>query len=78
MKTDQFITISQLANFLGISRVAVYKKIKKGEIEASKIGNIYLIPKYYISGISGRALSARAKNIIDMAFSNSCSSLASR
>jgi len=67
IKADEFLTTSQLAAILGISRIAVYKKIKKGEIKASKIGNIYVIPKSYISEIFGRTLSTRRKEIINKA-----------
>ena len=44
-----YITPTQLAKVLGISRVAVHQKIKKGEIKAEDIGvsskASYLIPK---------------------------------
>lgn len=38
-----FLSISQAAKKLDISRVAVFKKIKKGELFAKKVGNKYLI-----------------------------------
>lgn len=66
-ETDEFLTTSQLAEILGMSRIAVYKKIKKGEIKASRIGNIYAIPKSYISEIFGRSLSTRQKKIVEEA-----------
>lgn len=50
---DQFITTAQLAKMLGISRVAVHQKIKKGEIKAENIGDpskpTYVIPKASLS-----------------------------
>ena len=49
----QFITPTQLAKMLGISRVAIHQKIKKGEIEVENIGDLskptYLIPKASLS-----------------------------
>jgi len=49
----KFITPTQLAKMLGISRVAVHQKIKKGEIKAENIGDpskpTYLIPKESLS-----------------------------
>lgn len=49
----KFITPTQLAKMLGISRVAVHQKIKKGEISAENIGDpskpTYLIPKESLS-----------------------------
>lgn len=49
----KFITPTQLAKMLGISRVAIHQKIKKGEIVADNIGDpskpTYLIPKSSLS-----------------------------
>jgi type I restriction enzyme M protein len=49
----KFITPTQLAKLLGISRVAVHQKIKKGDIKAENIGDpskpTYLIPKDSLS-----------------------------
>ena len=38
-----YITIPQLAKMMGVSRVTVYRKVKSGEIPATKAGHIYLI-----------------------------------
>lgn len=38
-----FISIAELAKMLGISRIAVFNKIKKGQIPAHKIGRSYAI-----------------------------------
>ena len=43
-KQPQFISVAQLAEKLGISRVAVFNRIKKGKIPAEKIGRAYAIP----------------------------------
>ena len=67
MKNTQFISIQQLASILGISRIAVYKKIKKGQIKAMKIGRNFAIPKKYVDHILGRTLSAKDKQDIDKA-----------
>ena len=67
VEAKKFLTVTQLANILGISRVAIHKRIKKGEIKAIKIGNIYAIPKSYVSEIFGRTLGKHQKNIIDKA-----------
>jgi len=45
MKKENYLTTQELAKLLGISRVAVFKKIKSGEIKAISIGRNYLIPK---------------------------------
>jgi len=44
----EFITISELAKILGISRIAVYKKVKKGHIKAMQIGRGFAISTDYI------------------------------
>ena len=65
MKQAQFISIKQLADILGISRIAVYKRVKKGQIKAVKIGRNFAIPRRYLDHILGRTLSAKDKQRID-------------
>jgi len=48
LKEREYITIPQLAKLLGISRIAVYKKVKKGHIQATRIGRNYAIATDYI------------------------------
>jgi len=50
-KKDKYLSVTELAKMLGISRVAVLKKIKKGQIEAEKIGNVYAISLEHVSDI---------------------------
>ena len=38
-----FVSVAELAKLLGISRIAVFNKIKKGQIPAHKIGRAYAI-----------------------------------
>lgn len=66
---DNYFTTSQLAGFLGISRVAVFKKIKSGEIKAKKIGRNFVIDKNDLPEISGAVLTAEKKKEIDKAVS---------
>jgi excisionase family DNA binding protein len=67
IEIDKYFTVSQLASILGISRIAVHKKIKNGEIKAKKIGSIYVIPKSHVSEIFRHALSPHWKGIIKKA-----------
>jgi excisionase family DNA binding protein len=67
MLTNEYISISQFAKILGVSRIAIYKKIKKGQIEATRIGRSYVIPKKYLTDITGKTLSDKNKKIIDEA-----------
>jgi len=45
MKRENYYTTQELAKLLGVSRVAVFKKIKSGEIKTVSAGRNYLIPK---------------------------------
>ena len=67
MKKDAYITIPELGKILGISRIAVYKKVKKGEIKALKIGRNFAIPRKYVDQIIGREVSAKNRNLIKKA-----------
>lgn len=42
-KDKKFFTVQELANILGISRIAIFNRIKKGQIKAKKIGRNYII-----------------------------------
>jgi excisionase family DNA binding protein len=67
MEKSEYITIPELAKFLGISRIAVYKKVKKGQIKAVRIGRNYAIHKKYITDILGKTLTEKVKKEIDKA-----------
>ena len=65
MKQNKYLTTSQLAKLLGISRVAVFKKIKSGEIKAEKIGRNYAIGKDQLDVILGKVLTNKQKQLLD-------------
>ena len=67
MRNNQYISIQEMANILGISRIAVYKKVKKGQIKAIKIGRSFAIPKKYVDNILGKTLDENDKKQIDRA-----------
>jgi excisionase family DNA binding protein len=67
MVTKKYITIPQLAKLLGISRIAVYKKVKKGQIEAAKIGRTYVITDNNLAKILGGQITDARKNQVDIA-----------
>lgn len=67
MKEKEFMSIPQLARLLGISRIAVYQKVKKGEIEAVRVGRNYAIPKERVADILGKTLKETDKKKIDRA-----------
>lgn len=57
----KYLTTLELANLLGISRVAVFKKIKSGRIRAKKIGRNFFIEKNELGGILDESLTERKK-----------------
>ncbi|MCM8779730.1 MAG: helix-turn-helix domain-containing protein, partial [Candidatus Omnitrophica bacterium] len=67
MKEKEYITIPELAKILGLSRIAVFKKVKRRQIKAIRIGRNYAIPKKYVEGILGKTLSNADKEQIDKA-----------
>ncbi|TAN33424.1 DNA-binding protein [Patescibacteria group bacterium] len=60
-----YLTTKQLAEILGVSRVTIFNRIKKGEIKAEKIGKTYIIKKNDLPEINGGQLSAGQKKEID-------------
>jgi excisionase family DNA binding protein len=67
MSKQEYLTIPQAAKILGISRIAVYNKVKKGQIKAQKIGRSYAIPRSVVGIGTSKTLSARSKRVIDEA-----------
>ncbi|OIN89414.1 hypothetical protein CO019_00370 [Candidatus Berkelbacteria bacterium CG_4_9_14_0_2_um_filter_42_30] len=65
MKQKEYFTTSELAKILGISRIAVFKKIKAGQIKAKKIGRNFAIPRKEFDVILGQSLTLDQKKEID-------------
>lgn len=59
-----YLSTSELAKYLGVSRIAIFKKIKNGQIKAEKFGGNYLISKEEVSTIMGQFISAEKKEDI--------------
>lgn len=70
-KKMKYISITELAKILGISRVAVFKKVQKGQIPAEKIGRSYAIDmedvNSYIDGSDSKKLTEENKEAIKKA-----------
>jgi len=67
MKKRDFLSTSELAKILGISRIAVYKRIKAGKIKAEKIGRDFVINKKDLGNILGKELTKEEKTEIEKA-----------
>ena len=44
MGADQFVSVAQAAELLGITRQAVLKRIRSGRLQATKVGRNYIVP----------------------------------
>ena len=66
MEKQLFSTI-EVAKLLGISRIAVFKKIKSGEIRAIKIGRNFVVDKNDLPEILGSVLGKSHQRIIENA-----------
>jgi len=67
MKKGKFITIPELAKILGISRIAVYKRVRKGQVKAIRIGRNFAVDQKYVLNILGKSLGQKDKREIDNA-----------
>ncbi len=67
MVNQKYITIPQLAKLLGLSRIEVYRRVRKGQIKAEKIGRMYVIKDKEVAYILGKKLTAKDKVQIEKA-----------
>lgn len=61
---EKYITVPRLAELLGVSRIAVYKRVRKGQIPAMKIGKMYVITEKTVAGILKRDVTEEGKKQI--------------
>ena len=66
-ESKKYISVKELAEKLRISRVAVFKRIKKGQIHAERIGRAYAIPMDEAESIGIYVLTADKKENIEKA-----------
>jgi excisionase family DNA binding protein len=59
--------LAAAGRLLGISRIAVYKKVKKGELDAVRIGRSWAIPAAALDYFLGRSLREQDKRELDAA-----------
>jgi excisionase family DNA binding protein len=63
-KRKEFLTVAELARLLNVSRIAVFKKVKSGQIKGFKIGRNYVIPSEEFLAAVGTFVSQDKKNDI--------------
>ncbi len=62
-----FFSTAEVAKALKVSRIAILKKITKGQVRASKIGRNYVIPKEEVLKLLGKSIGEENKSDIDKA-----------
>ena len=67
MPTVGDITVPMLAKILGVSRITIYRHVKKGDIPARKVGKTYIITDQTVKDILGKKTSDRTKTQIEAA-----------
>ena len=67
MANQRYLTIPELAKLLGVSRIAIYNRVKKGQIPATKVGRTYVITDQTIASILSKQVTTRGKRQIDAA-----------
>ena len=63
MNKKEYISTNEAAKIMGISRIAVFKQIKSGKIDAKKIGNSYIIDRDSLGGIYRKITPKDAENV---------------
>ena len=67
MPKREYVTIPELAKVLGISRIAVYNRVKQGKIPAIRIGRSFGVPAAAVEGLTGRVLTGPDKAEVERA-----------
>ena len=67
IKNKKFLSTIEVAKILGISRVAVFNKIKGGQIKAIKVGRAFAVSLDDLPLLTNRVLNERTKKDIKAA-----------
>lgn len=67
MQDKQYLSTSEAAESLGISRVAVFNRIKSGKILAKKVGRNFIIEKNQVVNNKDNRLTNKEKETINKA-----------
>jgi len=66
-KNKEFFSTAEVAKILGISRVAVFNKIKNGQIKAIKIGRAFAVSVDDLPVLTGKVLNETTRKEIKAA-----------
>ena len=67
MENKDFVTTTELAKILGMSRMGVFKQIRSGKIKAGKVGRAYPIARKDLPVILGTVIGKRGEETINRA-----------
>jgi excisionase family DNA binding protein len=63
----QYLSTSDVAKLLGISRIAVFQRIRRGQIKAEKVGHSYVINPEDVGVSVGSEVSQKQKLVMNQA-----------
>src|SRR4030042_5531054 len=69
--SNKYVTVAELAKMLNISRQAVFKRVKSGEIKAIEKGKSYLIEKDSLSKEILEEIEKKKKEAVNQAMKSS-------
>ncbi len=67
MQTETFLSTTEVAKLLGVSRIAIFKRIKAGHLRARRIGRRFVVEKKELHELLEHSLSDRRKHEIEAA-----------
>lgn len=63
--SEQIISTAEAAKILGVSRVAVFKRIKSGQLKAKKVGHNFVIDRADLHEALGVTLGDGGRRLIE-------------
>lgn len=67
MPDRRLISIPDLARLLGVSRITIYNRVRRGEIEAEKVGRTYVVTDETVNSLLSKQPTAKEKKQMDAA-----------
>ena len=63
----RYLTTTELAKMLGISRIAVFKRIQSGKLRAERVGRAYRIRQTDFPALLGATITPARRRVLDAA-----------